>query len=82
MYVLELGTDPTTFNPFTGQIVRVDPSGRKQVIVSNANAPDMFFPTSMTFGPDGNLYVSSGGFGLPPMLPEGLGTVLKVDITD
>jgi hypothetical protein len=82
MYVLELGTDPSTFNPFTGQIVRVDPSGRKQVIVSNANAPAMFFPTGMTFGPDGNLYVSSGGFGLPPILPEGLGTVLKVDLTD
>lgn len=82
MYVLELGTDPTTFNPFTGQIVRIDPSGRKQVIVSNANAPEMFFPTGMTFGPDGNLYVSNGGFGLPPQLPEGLGTILKVEITD
>ena len=82
MYVLELGTDPSTFTPFTGQIVRIDPSGRQTVIVSNANAPMMFFPTAMTFGPDGSLYVSSGGFGLPPLLPEGLGTILKVDITD
>jgi hypothetical protein len=82
MYVLELGTDPSTFNPFTGQLVRIDPSGRQTVIVSNANAPMMFFPSAMTFGPDGSLYVSNGGFGLPPMLPEGLGTILKIDITD
>lgn len=82
MYVLELGTDPTTFNPFTGQIVRVDPSGRREVIVSNANAPQMFFPTAMTFGPDGNLYVSNGGFGLKPNLPEGPGSVLKIELND
>ena len=82
MYVLELGTDPSTFNPFTGQIVRIDPSGRQTVIVSESNAPMMFFPTAMTFGPDGSLYVSNGGFGLPPVLPEGLGTILKIDITD
>jgi hypothetical protein len=82
MYVLELGTDPSTFNPFTGQIVRIDPSGLQTVIVSEANAPMLFFPTAMTFGPDGSLYVSNGGFGLPPVLPEGLGTILKIDITD
>jgi hypothetical protein len=79
MYVLELGTDPSTFNPFTGQIVRVDPSGRKTVIFSG---PPLFFPTGMTFGPDHSLYVSNGGFGLPPNLPEGLGTILKIDIND
>jgi hypothetical protein len=79
MYVLELGTDPSTFTPFTGQIVRIDPSGRQTVIVSG---PPLFFPTGMTFGPDGSLYVSNGGFGLPPNLPEGLGTILKIDITD
>jgi hypothetical protein len=33
----------------------------------------------MTFGPDGNLYVSNVGFG-PPV--TGLGQVLKIEITD
>jgi hypothetical protein len=36
----------------------------------------LFFPTGMTFGPDGALYISNVGFG-PPM-----GQILKVQITD
>jgi hypothetical protein len=34
-------------------------------------------PTAMTFGPDGNLYVSNLGFGPPP---DGEGQVLKVKV--
>ncbi len=32
------------------------------------------FPTAMTFGPDGDLYVSNFGFGFPP----GQGEILRI----
>ncbi len=69
MYVLEMTTaagDPT---PFTGKVIRVSPSGAQEEIVTG-----LFFPTGMTFGPDGSLYISNKGFGLPP----GGGEILKV----
>jgi hypothetical protein len=34
------------------------------------------FPTAMTFGPDGTLYISNVGFGPP------FGQILKVEITN
>jgi hypothetical protein len=39
--------------------VRVSHSGSLETIASG-----LTFPTAMTFGPDGNLYVSNNGFGL------------------
>ncbi len=72
MYVLETSTaagDPT---PFTGKVLRVDPSGKQTEIASG-----LFFPTGMTLGPDGALYVSNVGFGPPPV---GLGQVLKITV--
>jgi hypothetical protein len=54
--------------------VRVDHSGALEIIAS-----DLFLPTAMTFGPDGNLYVSNVGFGPPPI---GLGQILRIEITD
>ena len=69
MYVLEMTTaagDPT---PFTGKVIRILPSGAQEEIVTG-----LFFPTGMTFGPDGSLYISNMGFGLPP----GAGEILKV----
>jgi len=42
-------------------------------------ASGLTLPTAMTFGPDGNLYVSNLGFG--PPLP-GLGQVLKIEVAD
>ncbi len=73
MYVLEASTDSEGLAT-PGQIVRVDPSGRQEVIVT-----DLTTPTGMTMGPDGNLYVSNVGFGPPPI---GLGQILKIELAD
>jgi hypothetical protein len=70
LYVLE----NTTGNPFptagTGKILRVNGKNNYTEIASGLS-----LPTAMTFGPDGNLYVSNLGFGPPPV---GAGQVLKV----
>lgn len=72
LYVLE----NTTGNPFptpdTGVILRVEGKNRYRQI-----ATGLSLPTAMTFGPDGNLYVSNLGFGPPPV---GAGQVLKVKV--
>ena len=74
LYVLE----NTTGNPFptpkTGKILRVDRKNKYKEI-----ATGLSLPTAMTFGPDGNLYVSNVGFGPPPI---GLGQVLKVTVPE
>jgi hypothetical protein len=73
LYVLENSTCDQCFpTPGTGKILRVDHSGRIDEIASGLTVP-----TAMTFGPDGNLYVSNVGFGAPPI---GLGQVLKITI--
>lgn len=56
----------------SGRIVRLDPGGRQTTI-----AGGLTFPTAMTFGPDGALYVSNFGFGGP--FP-GLGQILRVTV--
>jgi hypothetical protein len=72
LYVLE----NTTGNPFptpgTGKVVRIN--GKHNV---TEIATGLTLPTAMTFGPDGNLYVSNVGFGPPPV---GLGEVLKITL--
>ena len=72
MYVLENTTDNPFPTPGTGKVLRVDHSGRVTDI-----ATGLFLPTGITFGPDGNLYVSNVGFGPPPM---GLGQVVKITL--
>ena len=72
MYVLETTTTPGDPAPFTGKVIRVDPSGHQTEIASG-----LFFPTGMTLGPDGALYVSNIGFGPPPV---GLGEVLRITL--
>jgi len=72
MYVLESSTAPGDPTPFTGKVVRVDPSGRQTEIASG-----LFFPTGMTLGPDGALYVSNVGFGPPPV---GMGEILRITV--
>jgi hypothetical protein len=76
MYVLE--TTDATGNPGTGKVVRVDhPDGglhdRDQTVIASG----LFFPTAMTFGPDGALYVSNVGFGAPP---DGEGQILRITV--
>jgi hypothetical protein len=71
MYVLENFTNNPFPTPGTGDIVRVDPSGSRQVIIAGLN-----LPTGMTFGPDGKLYVSEWGFGMPP----GGGRILQISL--
>ena len=72
LYVLE----NTTGNPFptpgTGDIVRVDPSGTREIIASGLN-----LPTAMTMGPDNKIYVSAWGFGGGP----GMGEIDVIDIS-
>lgn len=57
--------------PNAGRIVRMDNSGKREIIANELN-----LPTGMTFGPDGNLYVSAVGYGAP----AGQGQVLKITI--
>jgi hypothetical protein len=70
LYVLETsaGGGPT---PMTGRVVRINKDNSRTVIVDK-----LFFPTGMTFGPDGALYISNTGFGPPT------GQILKVVLKD
>ena len=57
--------------PNTGSVVRLSREGSKRTTIVSG----LFFPTAMTFGPEGDLYISNVGFGPPPV---GLGQILKV----
>jgi hypothetical protein len=70
LYVLENTTGNQNPTPGTGKILRVDGKDKYTEI-----ATGLSLPTAMTFGPDGNLYVSNWGFGPPPI---GAGQILKV----
>ncbi|PYI92309.1 MAG: ScyD/ScyE family protein [Verrucomicrobia bacterium] len=75
LYVLESMTNPGLPDPSqagSGKIVRIDPSGAQTVVASGLS-----FPTAMTIGPDGALYVSNIGLGAPPL---GLGQVLRITV--
>jgi hypothetical protein len=74
MYVLEASAAPAP-TLGTGRVVRVSSDGRTRKVIADG----LFFPTGMTFGPDGNLYVSNVGFGPPPV---GLGEILKIELPD
>jgi hypothetical protein len=75
MYVLESITAagfPAANPAGTGVVVRVDPSGDQTVVATGLTTP-----SAMTMGPDGALYVSNLGFGVP--IP-GLGQVLRITV--
>ena len=72
LYVLETSNHAGNPAPGNGDIVRIDPSGAQTTIVSG-----LTFPTGMTMGPDGALWVSNQGFG--PQTP-GFGQILRIDL--
>jgi sugar lactone lactonase YvrE len=58
----------------SGKVVRVDDDGLVHTVVSG-----LTFPSALTFGPDGALYVSNFGFGVPPI---GLGQIVRVEVPE
>ncbi|MFN8593570.1 MAG: ScyD/ScyE family protein [Thermomicrobiales bacterium] len=76
LYALETSTDnpeaPPFFHPDSGRVVRLTDSGAWETV-----ATGLSFPTAMTFGADGTLYVSNFGFGYPP----GAGQIVTIDVT-
>ena len=73
LYVLEDTTGGHPFpTPGTGKVLRINHSGTVEEIASGLS-----LPTGMTFGPDGDLYVSNWGFG-----PPGMGEVVKITLPD
>ena len=76
MYVLEMSTSDGGPNPGDGKVVRMNhPDGGPQDSDQTVIADHLTFPTGMTFGPDGALYVSNVGFGPPPI---GLGEIVRI----
>lgn len=68
LYVLENTVGQDELTPGFGDVVRVDASGKREIITSG-----LHLPTAMTFGPDGKLYISDWGIG-----PTGLGQIVQV----
>jgi hypothetical protein len=71
LYALESSTTPGGPTPGTGAIVRIRNGAPAETIASG-----LIFPTGMTAGPDGALYVSEQGFGFP----AGQGRVVRVTV--
>lgn len=75
MYVLESMTEPGFPGPQefgTGRVIRIDPDRTQTTIATGFS-----FPTALTMGPDGALYVSNLGFGGPV---PGLGQIYRVEV--
>jgi hypothetical protein len=74
LYALELYTGqaaPGASAIGTGMVVKVVPGSAPQPVVTS-----LTFPTGMTFRPDGTLYISNVGFGIP-----NAGQILKVNLS-
>jgi hypothetical protein len=77
MYALEADTVAGFPGPAaagSGTVVRVNDDGSLTTIASG-----LVFPTAMTFGPDGALYISNFGFGVP--VPN-IGQIVRLVIGD
>jgi hypothetical protein len=72
LYALESFTGSSFPTPGTGKVVRLDRDTGTWVTVVD----HLVVPTSMTFGPDGNLYIANIGYGAP----DGAGQILKVTL--
>ncbi len=73
MYILEMSAAEGNPTPGTGKVLRYEYNGTLSTIASG-----LTFPTAMTFGPDGTLYVSNFGFGFP----ANAGQIVAVKITN
>jgi hypothetical protein len=74
LYALESMTAPGFPGPGqlgTGKVIRIEPNGSQTEIASGLS-----FPSAMTFGPDGALYVSNFGFGAP----AGTGQIVRIEV--
>jgi hypothetical protein len=78
LYVLETSYSTSSPGPVpaTGRLIRILPNGQQQVLIDSTLDDPLFFPTGLTFGPDGSLYISNFGFGPPG------GEILKVEVKD
>jgi hypothetical protein len=78
LYLLETSYSTTSPGPVmaTGRLIRILPNGKQQVLIDSTHNDPLFFPTGLTFGPDGALYISNHGFGPPG------GEILKVEVKD
>jgi hypothetical protein len=73
LYALETFTGAPVPGPSaagTGMVVRVATTGSPTTVVSG-----LTFPTAMTFAPDGSLYISNIGYGVP-----GAGQIVKATV--
>lgn len=71
LYALESMTAPGFPSPAevgTGMVVRVERDGTLTLVVTGLS-----FPSAMTFGPHGDLYISNFGFSVPT------GEIVRVD---
>jgi hypothetical protein len=76
MYALESDTVAGFPGPAaagSGMVVRINDNGTLTTIASG-----LVFPTAMTLGPDGALYVSNFGFGVPV---PGIGQIVRIDLS-
>jgi hypothetical protein len=71
LYILENTVGQPGPTPGFGKVVRVTDDGLEDI------ATGLSLPTAMTFGPDGDLYVSNLGFGPPPV---GLGQIVRITV--
>jgi hypothetical protein len=79
LYVLETSfstSDPGPV-PGTGRLIRILPNGKQEVVIDSTSGL-LVFPTGLTVGPDGTLYISNFGYGPG----AGMGQILKVQFTD
>lgn len=74
LYGLETTTVDNSFPvAHSGAVVRIQPDSEKVDVM----AAGLTFPTAMTFGPDGMLYVSNFGFGFAP----GSGQIVRMTVS-
>ncbi|MGZ5957293.1 MAG: hypothetical protein ACXWLI_02660, partial [Myxococcaceae bacterium] len=88
LYVLEMSPAAGGPTPFIGRVLRFERDDRddrdddhdRDHAACNRSpeviADGLAFPTAMTFGPDGRLYVSNFGFGFP----GGAGQIVRITV--